>query len=80
MSNFNFLCVWGGKIFSFWRKAKKILYISPTMETTKLRIGIIGGGPAGLLVALALKRKGFSNVSVFDRDQGSTLLANTLLS
>lgn len=45
------------------------------METTQLRIGIIGGGPAGLLLAVALKRKGFAHVAVFERDEGAYFIA-----
>mmetsp|Transcript_12128 Transcript_12128/g.16760 ORF Transcript_12128/g.16760 Transcript_12128/m.16760 type:complete len:118 (-) Transcript_12128:1003-1356(-) len=38
------------------------------MDGSNLRIAIIGGGPGGLCTALALHRKGFKNVSVYERD------------
>ena len=41
------------------------------MKAAELRIGIVGGGPGGLLAAIALKRRGFRNISVFERDRGS---------
>ncbi len=39
------------------------------MQASELRFGIIGGGPGGLLTAIALKRKGFKNIFVFERDE-----------
>ncbi|CAF1192496.1 unnamed protein product [Rotaria sordida] len=39
-----------------------------TLGTT-FRIAIIGGGPAGLSLAIALKRKGFDNLVVYEREK-----------
>jgi 2-polyprenyl-6-methoxyphenol hydroxylase-like FAD-dependent oxidoreductase len=39
------------------------------MKAAELRFGIVGGGPGGLLTAIALKRKGFRNIHVFERDE-----------
>ena len=37
-------------------------------EQKHLRIGIIGAGPAGMAVALALQQRGFQRVRVYERD------------
>ncbi|CAF1307560.1 unnamed protein product [Rotaria sordida] len=39
-----------------------------TLGTT-FRIAIIGGGPSGLSLAIALKRKGFDNLVVYEREK-----------
>ena len=44
------------------------------MKATELRFGIVGGGPGGLLTAIALSRKGFKNIHVFERDQGNHII------
>lgn len=41
------------------------------MKPQDLKIAVIGGGPGGLCTAIALRRKGFQNVIVFERDRGS---------
>jgi glycine/D-amino acid oxidase-like deaminating enzyme len=40
------------------------------MQPQDLKIVIIGGGVGGLGTAIALRRKGFRNVSVYERDLG----------
>jgi len=46
--------------------------MTDTALTVKnFRIAIVGAGPAGLSTAIALKKKGFKNVVLFERDAGT---------
>lgn len=37
---------------------------------TNLSVGIIGAGPGGLALAILLKRAGFHDITIFDREDG----------